>query len=89
MRGGGENTLSKCKDKPSCAQTNKAAIVCTVVGAKSSFQTFFMYLGTGRCPGPVVMVGDLRSIGRGFETQHHQLDGHFFTFIYPFEEDRK
>ena len=31
--------------------------------------------------GLVVMGGDSCSKGRGFESQRHILDGHFFTFI--------
>ena len=30
----------------------------------------------------VVMGGDSCSKGRGFESKHHKLDGHFFTFIF-------
>ena len=29
----------------------------------------------------MVMAGDSCSKGRGFKSQHHILDGHFFTFI--------
>ena len=32
-------------------------------------------------PGLVVMGGDSHSKGCEFESQHHILDGHFFTFI--------
>ena len=32
-------------------------------------------------PGLVVMGGDSHSKGRGFESRHHILDGHFFTYI--------
>ena len=32
-------------------------------------------------PGLVVMGGDSRSEGRGFESQCRILDGHFFTLI--------
>ena len=31
----------------------------------------------GRSPGLVVMGGDSRSKGRGFESRHRILDGHF------------
>ena len=31
----------------------------------------------GASPGLVVMEGDSCSEGRGFESQHHILDGHF------------
>ena len=31
----------------------------------------------GGIPGPVVMGGDSRYKGCGFELQHHILDGHF------------
>ena len=34
-----------------------------------------------REPGLVVMGGDSGSIGWGFKSQHHILDGHFFTLI--------
>ena len=36
---------------------------------------------SGREPGLVVMGGDSLSEGRGFESQHRILDGHFFTLI--------
>ena len=36
---------------------------------------------SGREPGLVVMGGDSLSEGRGFESQHRILDGHFFTYI--------
>ena len=29
----------------------------------------------------MVMGRDSRSEGRGFESRHHKLDGHFFTYI--------
>ena len=35
----------------------------------------------GGSPGLVVMGGDSCSVGCGFESQYHTLDGHFFTFI--------
>ena len=35
----------------------------------------------GRAPGLMVMGGDSCSEGCGFESQHHVLDGHFFTNI--------
>ena len=35
----------------------------------------------GGSPGLVVMGGDSRSEGRGFESQCHILDGDFFTLI--------
>ena len=35
----------------------------------------------GGSPGLVVMGRDSRSCGRGFESRHHILDGHFFTYI--------
>ena len=35
----------------------------------------------GGSPGLVVMGGDSRPKGRGFESQYWILDGHFFTFI--------
>ena len=35
----------------------------------------------GGSPGLVVMKWDSCSEGHGFESQHHILDGHFFTFI--------
>ena len=35
----------------------------------------------GGSPGLVVMGGDSCSKGREFESQHHILDGYFFTFI--------
>ena len=35
----------------------------------------------GGSPGLVVMGGDSYSEGRGFESRHHILDRHFFTFI--------
>ena len=35
----------------------------------------------GGTPGLVVMVGDSCSDVRGFESQNHLLDGHFFTYI--------
>ena len=35
----------------------------------------------GGSPGLVVMGGDSRSEGRGFESRCHILDGHFFTLI--------
>ena len=31
--------------------------------------------------GPVVMGRESRSKGRGFESWHRKLDGHFFTYI--------
>ena len=34
----------------------------------------------GGSPGLVVMGGDSRSEGRGFESRHRILDGHFFTY---------
>ena len=37
--------------------------------------------GLGRSPGLVVMGGDSRSEGHGFESQCHILDGHFLTLI--------
>ena len=30
----------------------------------------------------MVMRGDLCSKGRAFKSQHHILDGHFFTYIF-------
>ena len=36
---------------------------------------------SGGSPGLVVMGGDSRSKGRGFESRHRILDGHFFTYI--------
>ena len=36
----------------------------------------------GGRPGQVVMEGDSCSKGCEFESQHHILDGHFFTLIY-------
>ena len=36
---------------------------------------------SGGSPGLVVMGGDSCSKGRGFESLHHILDGHFFTLI--------
>ena len=38
-------------------------------------------LDLGRMPGLVVMWGDSISEGRGFESQHCIIDGHFFTYI--------
>ena len=35
----------------------------------------------GVSPGLVVKGGDSSSEGCGFESQHHILDGHFFTYI--------
>ena len=35
----------------------------------------------GGIPGLVVMGGDSCSEVRGFKSQHHILDGHFFTLI--------
>ena len=35
----------------------------------------------GRSPGLVVMGGDSRPRGRGFESRYHILYGHFFTYI--------
>ena len=35
----------------------------------------------GGSPGLVVMGRDSRSEGRGFESRHRILDGHFFTYI--------
>ena len=35
----------------------------------------------GGSPGLVVMGRDSHSKGRGFESQHRILDGHFFTYI--------
>ena len=35
----------------------------------------------GGSPGLVVMGGDSGLEGRGFEAQHHILDGHLFTLI--------
>ena len=35
----------------------------------------------GGSPGLVVMGGDSCPEGHGFESQHHKLDGHFFTYI--------
>ena len=35
----------------------------------------------GESPGLLVMGGDSCSKGCGFKSQHHILDGHFFTFI--------
>ena len=37
--------------------------------------------GLGGIPGLVVMGGDSWSKGHRFESQHHLLDGHFFTFV--------
>ena len=34
---------------------------------------------SGGSPGLVVMGGDSRFKGHGFESRHHILDGHFFT----------
>ena len=43
--------------------------------------------------GLMVMGGDLRSRGRGFESQHRILDGHFSHYIVKvvmlLEKDRK
>ena len=36
----------------------------------------------GGSPGLVVMGGDSRSEGCGFESLHCILDGHFFTYIF-------
>ena len=36
---------------------------------------------SGYCAVAVVMGGDSLSEGHGFESQHHILDGHFFTLI--------
>ena len=38
-------------------------------------------LNAGGSPGLVVIGGDSCFKGRGFESQNHFLDGHFFTFI--------
>ena len=35
----------------------------------------------GGSPGLVVMGGDSRSEGRGFESRYHILDGHFFAYL--------
>ena len=35
----------------------------------------------GGSPGLMVMGGDSHSKGRGFESRHRILDGHFFTYI--------
>ena len=35
----------------------------------------------GGSPGLVVMEGDSKSEGRGFESRHCILDGHFLTYI--------
>ena len=35
----------------------------------------------GGSPGLLVMGGDSHSKGRGFESRHCILDGHFFTYI--------
>ena len=40
-----------------------------------------MMVKNGPIPGLVVMGRDSRSEGRGFESQYHTLDGHFFTHI--------
>ena len=39
----------------------------------------------------MVMRGDLCSKGRAFKSQHHILDGHFFTYIFvvKFEKTKK
>ena len=39
------------------------------------------YLRRGGSPGLMVMGGDSRSKCCGFESRHHILDGHFFTYI--------
>ena len=44
-------------------------------------QLFILYGRVGRSPGLVAMGGDSRSEGRGFESRHCILDGHFFTYI--------
>ena len=36
----------------------------------------------GGSPGLVVMGRDSLSEGCGFESRHHILDGHFFTYIF-------
>ena len=33
-------------------------------------------------PGPVVMGGDSCAKGHEFESWHHILDGHFFTYLF-------
>ena len=35
----------------------------------------------GGSPGLVIMGGDSCPEGRGFESHHRLLDGHFFTYI--------
>ena len=35
----------------------------------------------GGSPGLVVMGGDTCSAGRGFKSQHHILDGHFYIYL--------
>ena len=40
-----------------------------------------LYSGKGVSPGLVVMGRDSHSEGRGFESRHRILDGHFFTYI--------
>ena len=35
----------------------------------------------GGSPGLVVMGRDSHTEGRGFESRHHILDGHFFTYF--------
>ena len=40
---------------------------------------YTLYLGGS--PGLVIMGGDSRSEGRGFESRHHILDGHFSHIV--------
>ena len=39
------------------------------------------FYALGGSPGLVIMGGDSRSEGRGFESQCRILDGHYFTLI--------
>ena len=38
-------------------------------------------ISVGGSPGLVVMGGDSRPEGRGFESKHHTLNRHFFAYI--------
>ena len=50
------------------------APLCTTENQSSKYESW--------SPGLVVMGGDKCSKGREFESQHHILDGHFFTYLF-------
>ena len=74
-----------CRSHTESSITTKFTYVVQIGHPWPLFQLIFVLfkqtIQEGGSPGLVVMGGDSCSEGRGFESQHHKLDGHVLTYI--------